>query len=826
MAEAFVRLVSLWERKILSSSLDIFVKEKVIISLFQAHTRILRSQSMDGSWGNRSCEDTAYAVITLAKLRSLTSAPRIVLQVTQAIEKGRHFLINHSNVCVEPGSLRIGKTSPETSPSQQAFLLAALQIPVVPPQSGHTTIEGLFNIPLAKLTIQTKYFARQAWSAHMPEWLVQACLVESQLFLPQLKAVQFKIFPEDRLVRDRCFEAIPLAWIAANYTGKPSVGPELMYQMMVITVLGRQIEDYMENVVGEVFAGFSPQLEVMLHDIFHNFEMENKYMSANNIRSKDASRSGKMDASTDVRSILHRFIAHILDHPCVVTASYQDQLRLRAELSSFLLGRVTQISHKGNAASATDTTAHSYAYAFLACMHANLNGSAGTEQRLDFLETPEQHYLVADMCRHMSLIGFMNTTAEQHQGSIPLPLMVKSRSTSFGATSGSHNSTGSVSSVSTASSTYENSPSPISSASSMSSFLGGSTAESPFLTSPSQSPIGFAQESLQVKRIIDHERQCLNQCLNAMLEAGVDQCTHNAIRLFVKATGLAEQIFQDPNIGAPCQTTPSHSWLNPACEIRPPPLPRKRNRGSGSATRTTIDSEHLTSNRALYPPVKTFVDNNTIASTSDAASTDRKLTPVPTEREWSWNKKPTHPAHRTSRVFSETSRIESIMSEIDDFTLSFNPDLHSHTQRSKRAASESDALWTQPKVKSPTFHQRSTTDLPSYDTEALKLARIRQETAHKLRLQAEKKRAKASQNEAAIEAAAQRRLANELQSRAMAEIRRSEMRQNTVAAAAASVKDLGWVKAPPPEGVQNVDVQKSKLRRAIKLGGPRWKAPF
>ena len=72
---------------------DPSIRDKVIISLFQALTRTLQSQNVDGSWGSGPrCETTAYALVTLAKLASLSSAPRVKMQMILAIKNGREYL--------------------------------------------------------------------------------------------------------------------------------------------------------------------------------------------------------------------------------------------------------------------------------------------------------------------------------------------------------------------------------------------------------------------------------------------------------------------------------------------------------------------------------------------------------------------------------------------------------------------------------------------------------------------------------------------------------------------------------------------------------------
>ena len=106
MAKAFMRLIRIWEQGFIPVPDEPSIRDKVVISLFQALTRTLQSQNMDGSWGSGPrCETTAYAVITLTKLASLSSAPRVRMQTILAVKNGREYLSKVRHFSVIPSSL-------------------------------------------------------------------------------------------------------------------------------------------------------------------------------------------------------------------------------------------------------------------------------------------------------------------------------------------------------------------------------------------------------------------------------------------------------------------------------------------------------------------------------------------------------------------------------------------------------------------------------------------------------------------------------------------------------------------------------------------------
>ena len=833
-----MRLLDLWECGYVPIPEDPAIKDKVIISLFQALTKVLQSQNQDGSWGDGGCETTAYAVITLSKLYSLSSAPRIKLQVAQAIETGRKFLVDNSRAFPEPDRVWKGKTESGNGAIYQAHILAALHAPLAQQQRG-PTIETHFDIPLAKTTIQTKYYARQAWLVDVPEWLLQASIIESHLLLPQIRDVRYAVFPSDSLAPDQYFESIPFAWTVANNSNKLSIGTEFMYQMMIVSMLDRQLEDYMENVVGKAFAGCLFEVEDIIYGIFYELELEDQDRCFCDSHPDDSARFSTATTLSDVRSVLYRFISHILNHPYVLMASFQDQSQLRSELLSFLLSRVSQLSGEQNAGSAVDKTAHPYTYAFLACLVGDQSSGKGVGLRRDFLKTPEQQYLAADLCRHMSIISFMSSNVEQQQQKIEVsPVSAKSRGSSFSAKYHRHAFSRSISSASTTSSVYDDSMSPVSSISSVSTSPTGSASGSFFTKAPvcqATHPSSFiTQESMQISRILDHERRCLGLCLDGLLDAGIDQRTNNVLRLFVDASALSEQILRDPNIGTTCDNVTTPAKPAEASILNPPPVPPKRKRRSVSAARAAINVEplvtqqetqkaseiHENQHRDAAPQVHKYQD---VHHTPPEPTLDSQVpTPILMERDWSWSKQPSFPVRRSSRAGSEVSRIESIMSEIDGIKLDTNPKFNSNSFMQRRTACEGDAIWTQPKI--PINTQKHLINCPPADTETIKLAKARLETQRRLKYDAQKKTATYLQRKAMAEVASVQ--TNAATARTQTKATEDSHKQEAKRRATYPPDTRGWVKAPPPLPMDSMDVQAKKLQRASKWGGPKWKAPF
>ena len=846
MAKTFMRLIQLWEQGFVPVPDDPSVRDRVIIALFQAFRRTLQSQNSDGSWGfGQRCETTAYAVIALTKLASLSSAPRVKMQSTLAIKNGRDYLSKNYLPFSEPELVWMGKTIYGSRTLHQAYILAALQAPIPKQQSG-PTIESHFEISLAKVTIQTKYYARQSWFANKPEWLIQASLIEGYLFLPQIRDVRYAVFPSDSFADDQHFNYIPFMWISANSIEKKLIGAEFLYQMMILSVLNRQFEEYMVNVVAETFAGCMFEIEDIIQSIFQELEMYSKDQCYCGDHSIDASRTSTATTISDVRSVLYRFISHVLNHPYVLMASIYDQAQLIYELQSFLLSRVSQLSNRvqaeGERSDKEDQTAHPYTFAFLKCIVGNQGLRSGVGLRKDFLETTEQQYLAADLIRHVSILNFLSSSAEGQQTTAP-SRQAKERSTSFGGSQRSFDR--SVSTASTASSYYgEEGFSPISPVSSVSSTSSSSPNASKVLCRPS-SPYSHttpaaSEHSLQLTRLLRHERRSLELCIDSLEESGVSRATANVVKLFVEASDLSEQIFNDPNIGSCFQPTTASEVIEQACIPSPSPLPpsQEPQKGSVAAARAAINFPPLepkpkprpksSTEGAIIPPetVPPLPAKSSSRAPSFDQGDDRTLMPsrneisatvVPMERDWSWNKPAKH-KRRTSRASIEVSRIERIMSDMDSIKI----ESKQRPENQRRTSNQPDVAGVQQKPKIDA--QKRLNAGIDLDAEAIKLAKARLESQRHQNVQSQPKAVLDLHNNAKGAPEVKGKTAVESPNRAVAEIAN---KQDAKRRATEPADGGGWLKcSPSAEVIESREVQARKLHRATRLGGPRWKAPF
>ena len=434
MAQAFMRLVTIWDQGLLPTFSEQLLKDKVLLVLFQALTRVLQTQNTSGSWGNhQSREPTAYAILVLTTLQSLPFAYPLRPHITSAIEKGRASLRSVDNDILKPEYLWIEKVTYGSVALSNAYVLASLKAPSSLYEFGYR-LRGLTSIPMKNVTKFTKFYAQIPLYAGVAEWQLQASLIEGYLFLPQLKRVNRDIFPRSDMEEDKYFEYIPFTWTGANNLEGTFLGANFLYEMMIISFLNYQADEYMEAVVGGRFSDSPDTIRDIIKRIFEEFnvrDLSNGHGSLQNVNDLDKSLNGTNSRETngakvpgfaadcaDVYKTLQRFVTYVLSHPRVRSSSAYDQRRLRHELKVFLLAHVDQIednnrfskqeiSHNSNTlfetprgsffdwvrTTSSDHTSCPYSFALVACLF-------GSGQ--DFFKTVEAKYIAQDMCRHLA----------------------------------------------------------------------------------------------------------------------------------------------------------------------------------------------------------------------------------------------------------------------------------------------------------------------------------------------------------------------------------------------------------------------------------------
>jgi len=438
LGQALVQLLRRWDHGELTDFPMRLLRHQIPIVLAQILTRTIQCQSEDGSWSQGSCEVTAYSVLTLTALSSIPWTNSLLAEILSAIELGRRFLADRHEHWTEASYLWIEKVTYAHPVLSQTYCLAAMKSSISGDQwTG--AVRGLANISSKKMDKLTAFFSRIPLFAQRKNVvrMLKTALIESYLFLPQLKAIENDIFPRKGMAEGTYLEYIPLTWTACNDLGTPT-STAILWDMMVISMLNYQADEYMEAVVGVHFEHNLGPVKSLIERLCQTFPVETSSRKRSRPDSDDELNLGlstPSEASSDkpgislgeVEQVLSNFINYVLTHPKVVASPQAVRTKLRQELAAFLLAHITQIEDNGRLSrqpladknSGSHTTSsyfHSprgtyyewvhttsanhtscpYSFVFYSCLISKAGESC--------FRTVKQRYLAEDLCRRLATL--------------------------------------------------------------------------------------------------------------------------------------------------------------------------------------------------------------------------------------------------------------------------------------------------------------------------------------------------------------------------------------------------------------------------------------
>ena len=397
LAQAFMKMIRGWEAGELGSLSKGLVRNQIVLVAFRSMLRILHTQSSDGSWGSRGPrEETAYAILALVELAGLPMASVFDQQIQSALLHGRNYLKASSKPGI-PEYLWIEKVLYGAENLSQAYILAALNAPQSPTMEGNR-MKSLLNIEYDKMAKFADMFQRIPLLASQPRWLILASWIEGQLFLPMLQDVRQVAFHRPGLTKDKYFAFIPVMWTLANNTNGCNTSARLLFDMMRVSVLNFQADEFMETVVDAGYGDDISTVRDIIEDLFKSISLasvgeqpeasrsttEIDLPNGNNhdhkllavtvngihrteeVQSVDAVSTFLKDAQTAsdtevlqttpngqdsassgsgsfISQSLQSFVSYITDLASTAGVHHSFYSRIHAELKAFLLAHLTQI---------------------------------------------------------------------------------------------------------------------------------------------------------------------------------------------------------------------------------------------------------------------------------------------------------------------------------------------------------------------------------------------------------------------------------------------------------------------------------------------------
>ena len=226
LAQSLTRLLRVNQAGKGLSLLETRTLHLVSVVLAQILTKLMQSQSLDGSWGKESSEITAYATLTLLSLRELQWIDCVRQDLTQAIERGRGFIRGQS-MPRKPDLLWVEKVTHSSPVLSQTYCLAALNAPLhADCRNDGSSAEDLVHA----INKGFEFFSRIPLFEGLPQQklTITTALLQSVLFLPLLEEEKTRIFPPTNAANEKYLEYIPFTWLSCNLLRSRQVDNEIL----------------------------------------------------------------------------------------------------------------------------------------------------------------------------------------------------------------------------------------------------------------------------------------------------------------------------------------------------------------------------------------------------------------------------------------------------------------------------------------------------------------------------------------------------------------------------------------------------------------------
>lgn len=396
------------------------ILETIPMVSLQLTLGILQTQKLDGSWEG-TCELTAYAILALSSLRRLpwTRKP-YDCGLTRSIERGKVYLESNRSEWAKARPLWIEKVTYSSNLLSEVYCVSAqlADLEKAKPECGSTE-QGLKPFtngrPFSTMREMTKaanLLMRTPLFTEMNPSIMEMAAIQASYGLCSLQRQSLDVFPRASMSDDNYLTFIPLTWTSCSARRGASVSMSVLREMMVLSMLNYQVDEFLEVTLGENCIEQLPDIRVLIHELCHEVRP-----SANGSNGRTNGHVGsELKHSTmedrilaDIEVPLRRYIRHILDHASVVKAPTALQNRLRMELETFLQAHVTQAedNHRLSLEKASpqrsfynwvrttsaDHTSCPFSFVFYFCL-----------LECTLFEDSKTAYLAEDLCRHLATL--------------------------------------------------------------------------------------------------------------------------------------------------------------------------------------------------------------------------------------------------------------------------------------------------------------------------------------------------------------------------------------------------------------------------------------
>ncbi|KAF2798681.1 hypothetical protein K505DRAFT_232734 [Melanomma pulvis-pyrius CBS 109.77] len=343
---------------------DIFTN-RIPKTLCRTISQVLAGQKSDGSWGH-SLEATSYSILGLSHALRLPWGSTIYNYVTDRLSQAKRFLVEEYPRAEKKDYLWVEKTTFQSSLLKLAYCSMALHTTVTLDKWSDSMVETLTYVSIQSSTMK-KLFSTLPLLENVPAPLLDLVLVEAKYHASSLATGRHSILPRSDLSssKDKYLGYIPVIWLLGNHINNQSLSAGIIGEMLRLSQLTYQIDEYMETTIAGLSREQTSILEswirsecsdmrAMVRGIgtghFETFQSGggNEFHISDFQEGGDGAhspcRGGHLGTLSPIQITLQKFLKYILCHEAVLRSSPLIQQFLAIELSEYLLAHMRQNS--------------------------------------------------------------------------------------------------------------------------------------------------------------------------------------------------------------------------------------------------------------------------------------------------------------------------------------------------------------------------------------------------------------------------------------------------------------------------------------------------
>ncbi|KAK0664546.1 hypothetical protein QBC41DRAFT_283750 [Cercophora samala] len=339
MTQGLMSGLDSWGRGLLPAlPTEVVVDALTVVHQIMGH--LLRLQQDEGAWEGKR-ENTAYAVIAINRIASLPTVKPVLAHVNAALERARGFLRQYLGCDLEPEHLWIEKVTYGSRNLSQAFLLSALKCTILPspPRLQELVPPNLdATLKSAKLFRQLPMFSNVAASR------IDIALIESALFVSRLRERCLEVFPGRTATKEKHLAYIPFTWVGGNELHGRPLGSHVLLEMMVISALAYQVDEFIETSVSQLSLEAIAKLNSELDTLFDTPPPQPTSLLSS-IPVFGSLFTPPPTPLITIKTALSHFLTTLTSLPYVQAAPPLLQSQVRLQLKSYLSAHLTQLEH-------------------------------------------------------------------------------------------------------------------------------------------------------------------------------------------------------------------------------------------------------------------------------------------------------------------------------------------------------------------------------------------------------------------------------------------------------------------------------------------------